>query len=122
MDIEKREIFRSIAEMAYVIAKADRGLSVEERNAFNKIIEEELDYESWAAQSRFELLDEVVQPSIDTAYNEAMHDFKKYKQHLTPELKEKTLKVMRKVAEACSGFSEKEKIIMDRFQKDISVL
>jgi hypothetical protein len=77
MQIEKREIYRGIAEMAYVIAKADKGLSAEERIAFNKIIEEELDFESWAAQSRFELLDEITQPSIEKAYNEAIHDFKK---------------------------------------------
>src|SRR5690242_9513251 len=64
MDIEKREIYRSIAELAYVIAMADKGLSAEERFAFTKIAEEELDFESWAAQSRFELLDEVIQPSI----------------------------------------------------------
>jgi tellurite resistance protein len=57
MQIERLEILRSIAEMAYVIAKADKGLSSEERIAFNKIIVEELQYDSWAAQSRFDLLD-----------------------------------------------------------------
>jgi len=36
MDIEKREIYRAIAELAYVVAKADKGLSAEERVAFIK--------------------------------------------------------------------------------------
>jgi len=76
MEIEKREIYRAIAEMAYVIAKADKGLSAEERMAFNQIVEEELQLNSWIAQSRFELLDEVTQPTIDVAYNEALHDLK----------------------------------------------
>lgn len=122
MDIEKREIFRAIAEMAYVIAKADKGLSAEERRAFHKIVEEELDYESWAAQSRFELLDEVTQPSMDKAYNEAMHDFRKYKDHLTDELKGKVITVMQKVAEACSGLSDQEAFIIDRVKRDLQQL
>jgi uncharacterized tellurite resistance protein B-like protein len=122
MQIEKIELFRAIAEMAYVIAKADRGLSAEERMAFKKIVEEELEYESWAAQSRFELLDEVTQPTIEKAYNEAIHDFRKYRNHLTEELKMKAIVVMQKVAEACSGFSEQEAKILNRFKKDISDL
>lgn len=122
MEIQKREIFRAIAEMAYVIAKADKGLSSEERIAFNKIIKEELEYESWIAQSRFDLLDEVTQPSIDKAYNEAINDFKKYKNHLTPELKEKALRVFIKVAESCSGLSSKEQFIIDRFNNDLREL
>jgi uncharacterized tellurite resistance protein B-like protein len=122
MEIEKSELYRGIAEMAYVIARADRGLSAEERIAFYKIIKEELSYESWAAESRFELLDEVVQPTIEKAYNEAIHDFRKYRAHLTEDLKEKAVRVMQKVADACSGFSEREAIILDRFKKDLKSL
>jgi uncharacterized tellurite resistance protein B-like protein len=119
MEIQKREILRAIAEVAYVVAKADRGLSAEERIAFNKIIQEELELDSWVAQSRFDLLDEVTQPSIDKAYNEAISDFRKYKKHLTPELREKALRVFSKVAEACSGLSDQEKFIIDRFKHDL---
>jgi uncharacterized tellurite resistance protein B-like protein len=122
MDIEKREIYRSIAEMAYVIAKADRGLSAEERIAFQRIIQEELDFDSWAAQSRFELLDEVIEPSIEKVYNEAVHDLRKHKDHFNDELRLKTLRVIQRVAEACSGFSDKEAFIIDRFKKDLKLL
>lgn len=122
MEIEKREIYRAIAEMAYVIAKADKGLSAEERMTFHKIVEEELDFNSWVAQSRFELLDEVTQPSIDIAYNEALHDLKKYREHLTDELKQKAIRVLQKVAEACSGYSEKERLIIDRFKSDLKTI
>jgi len=122
MEIEKREIYRGIAEMAYVIAKADKGLSAEERIAFKEIIQQELAFDSWAAQSRFELLDEIIQPSIEKAYNEAIHDFRKYKSYLTEELKEKTIRVLQRVAESCSGLSEQEAIILDRFKNDIKEL
>ena len=119
MQIQKREVLRAIAEIAYVIAKADKGLSSKERIAFNEIIEKELDYESWVAQSRFELLDEITHPSMEKAYNEAIHDLRKYKAHFTPELKEIAIRVFVKVAESCSGFSEKEAFIIDRFKHDI---
>jgi hypothetical protein len=122
MQIEKLELYRSIAEMAYVIAKVDKGLSSEERIAFYKVIEEELEYDAWAAQSRFELLDEVTEPDIDKAYNEAMYDFRKYKAHLTPEIKEKTVRVMQRVADACHGFNEREAFIMDRIKRDLHQL
>jgi uncharacterized tellurite resistance protein B-like protein len=108
--------------MAYVIAKADKGLSAEERIAFQKIIQEELAFDAWAALSRFELLDEVTQPSADIAYHQAMHDFKKYKQYLTDDLKKTCIRVMQKVADSCSGVSEKEASIMEKFRKDISSL
>jgi uncharacterized tellurite resistance protein B-like protein len=122
MDIEKQEIYRGIAEMAYVIAKADRGLSAEERIAFQRIIKEELSFDSWAAESRFELLDEVIQPSIDAAYNEAIHDFRKYKIHLTEDLKKTAVRVMQKVADSCGGFTEREAMILERFKNDIKDL
>lgn len=122
MEIERREIYRGIAEMAYVIAKADKGLSAEERIAFQKIIEDELSYNSWAAQSRFELLDEITEPSMEKAYNEAIHDFRKYRAYLTADLKETSMRVLQKVANACSGLSEKEAIILDRFRNDLKEL
>jgi len=122
MNIEKLEILRGIAEMAYVIAKADKGLSAEERIAFNNIIQEELEFDSWAAQSRFDLLDEVIQPSISKAYNEAIHDFRRYKAYLSADMKQKAVRVMTKVAEACSGLSDSEAEILDRFKKDIEHL
>ena len=121
MDV-KTELCRAIAEMAYVIAKADHGLSAEERMAFNKIVQEELDFQAWAAQSRFELLDEVTQPSLETAYNEAMHEFRKHKNHLTEDLKQKAFRVMTKVAEACRGFSEQEAVILNKFKNDLQNL
>ncbi|MBA4057185.1 MAG: hypothetical protein C0490_20905 [Marivirga sp.] len=122
MDIDKREIYRAIAELAYVVAKADKGLSDEKRRAFFKIATEDLDYESWAAISRFELLDEVTHPSIDKAYNDAIHDLKKHKDHFTEELKEKALLVMQKMAASFNGLSQNEAFIIDRFKHDLNIL
>jgi uncharacterized tellurite resistance protein B-like protein len=122
MDIPLREIYRAIGELAYVVAKADKGLSAEERAAFYQIAQEELNYESWAAQSRFDLLDEVVKPSIDVAYNDAIHELRKYKDHFTADLKDKALLVLQKVAASCNGLGPNEAFILDRFRKDLEVL
>lgn len=122
MDIEKREIYRAIAEMAYVIAKAEHGISAEERIAFFNIIQEEFGDDSWIAQSHFELLDEVTLPTLDKAYNASMFELKKYKKHFTPDLKEKAVRVMKRVAESFGGFGENEAFIMDRFKRDLQQL
>ncbi|HTE29495.1 MAG TPA: hypothetical protein VK666_03915 [Chryseolinea sp.] len=120
MDIERREIYRAIGELAYVVAKADKGLSAEEKAAFYDIAQADLDYESWAAQSRFELLDEQVQPSIEKAYNEALHELRKYKAYFSADLKEKALTVLQKVAACCNGLTANEAFILDRFRKDLA--
>lgn len=122
MNIERREIYRAIGELAYVVAKADRGLSLAEKEAFFRIAREELDYESWAAESRFELLDEVIQPSIGHAYNEAMYDLRKYSEAMTDELKEKAMIVLQRVAASCDGLSANEAFVLDRFRKDLQSL
>ncbi len=122
MDFQKREIYRAIAEVAYVIAKADRGLSAKERMVFTDIIREELDYDAWVAESRFELLDEILNPAAEEAYKQALADFSKYRHALTPELKEKAKRVVQRVAESCSGFTAKEGLILGRFEKDLDDL
>ncbi len=122
MDIDKREIYRAIGELAYVVAKADKGLSAEERKAFRRIMSEDLDFDSWSAISRFELLDEVTHPSIDKAYNEAIYELKKHKDHLTPLLKAKTLLVTQKIAATFNGLSANEAFIIDRLKKDLDHL
>ncbi|MEO5978653.1 MAG: hypothetical protein ABIS36_19670, partial [Chryseolinea sp.] len=83
MEIQRREISQAIGELAYVVATADKGQSAEERAAFYQIAEHELDHESWAARSSFEFLDGVVKPSIEEAYNGAIHKLRKYKDHFT---------------------------------------
>lgn len=122
MDIDKREIYRAIAELAYVIAKAEKGLNAEERIAFFNIVEEELDYEGWAAQSRFEVLDEITHPTMEHAYNEAMFEFKTHKQKLTPELKAKTVKVLERIANAFGGTGDKESFVIGRIKHDLRQL
>jgi hypothetical protein len=122
MNIKKIEIYRAFAKIAYAVAKTDKGLSADEKIAFNLIAEQDLEPNSWIAQSRFELLDVVTQSTIDIAYNEALCDLKKYREHLTEQLKEKAIRVLKRVTASCSGYSEKERLIIDRFTNDLTIL
>ncbi len=118
---EKREIHRAIGELAYVIAKAGDGPQLEEKKAFYEIIEQELNFDAWSAESRFEILDEKIHPTLEHAYNEAIHEFKIHKDKLTPELKEITLRVVKKVAMAYHP-SEIKDFIIDRLERDLKSL
>jgi len=117
---EKREIYRAIGELVYVIAKAHDGIVIAEKKKFYEVIEKELNFEAWAAQSRFELLDEVTHPTLEHAYNDAMFEFRKYKDYLTEEMKEMAIRVLQEVANAYKGSSEFQNFILDRFMYDIN--
>ena len=118
---ERREIHRAIGELAYVISRAQAGHELDEKKAFFDIIERELNYDAWAAESRFEILDEKVHPTKDHAYNDAIYGFKMYKDHLTPELKETTLRVVEAVARVYYK-SETQQFIIDRLKNDLKIL
>ncbi|TRX49483.1 hypothetical protein FNH22_27080 [Fulvivirga sp. M361] len=118
---EKREIHRAIGELAYVISRAQTGHELDEKKAFFKIIEKELDFDAWSAESRFEILDEKIHPTIDHAYNEAIHEFRRYKKYLTPELKDTTLRVIEAVARIYYK-SEVQQFVIDRLKNDLKTL
>jgi hypothetical protein len=117
--LEKTEIHRAIGELAYVIAKVGDGLHLEEKKAFFEVIERELNFDAWAAESRFEILDEKIHPTIEHAYNAAIHEFKIHKSLLTPELKATTLRVVKTVATAYHK-SEMKDFIIDRLERDLN--
>lgn len=115
---EQREIHRAIGELAYVIAIARNGLQLEEKKTFFEIIERELNFNAWAAESRFEILDEKIHPTIDHAYNEAIHELRMHKAYLTPELKEVTIRVVEKVANTFEK-TDIQEFIIDRLKNDL---
>ena len=119
---ELREIHRAIAELAYIVARAHHGIKLIEKEEFYKIIEEELKYQAWAAESRFETLDEVTHPSLEEAYNFAFGELRKYKNHFTPDLKRLTMRVLYRVAECYKGTSEFQEFIIGRVKRDLRLL
>jgi len=117
----KSELSRAIAEMAYVVAKAHDGLHNLEKEAFFDLISKELDYDAWAAESRFELLDETTHPTLLEAYNAAMNEFRKYKDQMSDDMKKKALKILEEVALSHKGKHEVEEFIIDRFKRELNI-
>lgn len=112
---EKREIYRSVAEVAYAIARAGDGLQAEEREQFYLILSKKLDFDSWSAQSRFDLLEEM-HPDPMKAFAYAISEIKKYKSHLTPEMKNHAIEVVEAVAHAYNGKNIHEQDLIERFK------
>ena len=115
---EKRELYRAIAEAAYAVARAGDGLQSEERERFYNIIQQPLDFDSWSAESRFELLDKM-HPNPSKAFEYALGEIKKYKNYLTPDLKEHALHVIKAVADAYNGNNIEELELISRFKKAV---
>ena len=117
---EEREIYRAIAEVAYAIARAGDGMQSEERQEFYSIIKRELDYKSWMAESRFDLLDEMhMDPS--NAFDYAISELKKYRNFVTPEMKEKALNVANAVALAYHGKNPMENDYLTQLQEAFEI-
>lgn len=113
---EKRELYRAIAEVAYAIARAGDGLQAEEREQFYAIINKHLDFDSWSAISRFEILEEI-HPDPNNAFEYALSEIRKNKHYLTPELKNHALEVVEAVAQAYQGKNIQELNLIERFKK-----
>ena len=112
-------LYRAIAELGYTIAKADDVLEPEEAKAFYRIIQQELGEEArHIAESRFDILESHLSPSVDEAYNHAMYVIKRNKSALDEDMIEKFKNVIMEVAQV-AGICKEEKAIIDKFQRDI---
>jgi hypothetical protein len=117
-----REIYSAVGELAYVITKAHDGLQYEERKEFIELIEVELGDNGLAATSRFELLDEVTNPTLEEAYNAAMIKLRKVKDHVDQSIKTKMLEILTKVALSYRGINQVEQFILGRIKQDLKRL
>ncbi len=116
--LAEHNLYRAIAELAYVVGKADKILHADEREAFKKAVEEELGEYGWLAESRFSVLQDEVVPEIDVAYNNVIFLIKQNKQALTLPFIQKFVNVIMRVAEV-RGIVEEEQMIIDKFRADI---
>lgn len=117
---EKREILRAIGEIAYVIARAGDGVQSEERERFHAILHKYLDFDSWSAISRFEMLEEK-HPDPEKAFEYALAELKKYKSHMTSELTALTLGTATEVANAYHGQNPQELSYIQRLKEVLDV-
>ena len=113
-------LIQALAELAYSIAMADGELQEGERETFFKVIEEELQNDSWWAKNRFKLLEHGVYPNIEESYKFALFVIKTNKSDFDSEMKKKFINVITKVAHSVNGLDPEEKKLIERFKKDVS--
>ena len=115
-------LVQALAELAYSIALADGELDVKEKKAFNEIIQSELGKSAWSAKNRFSFLEERIAPNIEQSYKFAMFAIKTNKKDFSPELKQKFINVIERIAGSVEGLRTGEKEIIERFKKDIELI
>ncbi|MCX8080744.1 MAG: hypothetical protein N3F09_05845 [Bacteroidia bacterium] len=120
----KESLYYALGEAVYAVAFADRKVQPEEEQKFNQIIKDELHKENWGfevSEIIFKILKKDKLSSKDALEN-AKKNIEINGRYLNPELKEKMISVMQKVAEAFPPVTAEEgKYIMDfiLFLKDI---
>ncbi len=111
----------ALGELAYAIAKADGEIQEEERQKFHNIVAAELrckEYDFDISGIIFRIM-EKDKRDVATTYNWAMKEVKLNSHYLSPELKQRFIKVMEKIAKAFAPLTNEEKNILERFKKDI---
>ncbi|MCE3227766.1 MAG: hypothetical protein K0S32_2317 [Bacteroidetes bacterium] len=114
-------LYYAIGEMAYAIAKVDGKVQREEREQFHEILEEELGDKNPMLDISdivFQLFD---RDKLDskTAYEFALHQVKLNSHYVSPEIKDKFIRVMERVAEAHDDISSEEQDMIDDFKKEL---
>ena len=115
-------LVQALAELAYSIALADGELEEKEKKAFNQIIVSELGKSAWSAKNRFAILEERIAPNVEHSYKFAMFAIKMNKKDFTPELKQKYINVIERVANSADGLRKTEKELIERFKRDVELI
>lgn len=118
LTVAQHNLYRAIAELAYVVALADKVLMIEEKEAFYEVVQEELGDASWLAEGRFNILNEESLPPLNEAYNSVMHFIRQNKDSLDRAMIDKFKRIITKVAGVADVVKE-EKVILDCFEVDI---
>jgi uncharacterized tellurite resistance protein B-like protein len=115
----------AIGELAYAIARADGKIQKEEREKFHELVSEELNsknYDFDISEILFQILDRDNYVDAKTSYDWAIKEIRLNSHYLSPELKDKFLQVMEKVARAYPPVTIEEMNLLERFKKDIAPL
>jgi uncharacterized tellurite resistance protein B-like protein len=116
-----KNLHYAIGELAYAVANADGKVQNQERLRFHDIVAAELRIKHFdfdISEIIFRIMDKD-KTDVKTAYNQAMKDIRLNSHYLSPELKQKFIRVMEKVAKAFKAVSEEERSLIDKFKCDI---
>lgn len=110
-------LYSAIGQLAYAIALADHVVLEDEKEAFKKVIHENLGDLDWLAQERFKVIDELTILDVESTYEHAIYMIEKNINALDEAMIHKFLNVITKVAEV-AGTTVEETEILERFKKD----
>jgi uncharacterized tellurite resistance protein B-like protein len=120
-----QNLHTAIGELAYAVARADGTIQKEEREKFHDLVSEELksnNYDFDISDIIFQVLDRDKYVDAKTSYDWAIKEIRLNSHYLSPELKQKFINVMEKVAQAYPPVTYEETTILEKFKKDIDPL
>lgn len=110
---KKEELYETLGELLFVIAKADGVIQEEEKDALAKLLERH----SWASEIKWSFQYESSKNStVEEVYNKVINACHSYGP--TPEYEE-FIEAMKLVANASDGIDENESNIINSFSKDL---
>lgn len=112
----------AIGQLAFAVAFSDGKIQKEESENFHKIVSEELNNNSYdfdVSDIIFKVMEKDKMDS-NTVYEWAMKEIKTNSHYLSPQLKEKFISVIEKIAGAFPPVTNEESDIINRFKKDIN--
>jgi uncharacterized tellurite resistance protein B-like protein len=115
---EVANLYSTIGQLAYVIAKADNILMQEERETFRKVIKEKLGDFDWLAEERFKIIDDMMILDVESTYEHALYLIRKNIKGLDESIIQKFIYVVTEIANV-AGLHRMEEALLIRFQEDI---
>ena len=118
LNLQEESLYRAVAELAYAIAGADRKVTEDEIDAFEKAVRHNLMEAEDIVVQHFKFLYENKRPRLDLNYEHAISIIERNKQFLDRLRIRKFLYILEKVAEV-GGIVESERELLDRFELDL---
>ena len=117
-------LYYALGELVYAVAKSDGVVQKSEQDELNRIVKEELAALNLSIDTT-KIMVEILQEEdteFETVYQWALKAFRKSQYYLTPELKDKFVKIIERVAAANPPITNEEQELILRFKRDMEEL
>ena len=115
-------LYYAVGELAYTMASADGSVQPEERKKFLQILNEELDEGDGmpkVGEIIFTLMEKRGGIDAEATYEMAMNTIRTNSHYLSPQLKQRFIHLLERVAGAHPPVTTEESALLKRFREDI---